>query len=387
MCRLTDYYPSCVVGLKGLVAVSNGLSEVSMHEVAFSVVANEVERWYQQYRRDFERVIDEWYEAYRRDFVPDRSGRVHLGVPQPVTKRVETRIKNFVVAGSGEVTRDTCGGFLSHYGCLQHWKHHGKGVYAMKLYSSCDRPLCSACSKFGWAPKEANLIVDRFLACEEKNFGQIEHLVCSAPLEAYDLTLKEFNAKARETLFSLDVLGGVMIFHGIRHQDKPNNPHAHVLGWIKGGYARCRFCSHKNNCSADCEGFDNRRWQLFLKTGWYVKVMLEERKSIGATAWYQLNHCSVDPFKRRFRATSWFGVAGYNNLGVKRVKHARVNPRSLCPECSGQMGFLKHVGSKELVLNPESRDFKRVSWEEYLEDGKPAWEVREFKPRRGDVHE
>ena len=69
------------------------------------------------------------------------------------------------------------------------------------------------------------------------------------------------------------------------------------------------------------------------------------------------------------------------------MKHARVNPRSLCPECSGQMGFLKHVGSKEFVLNPKGKDFKRVSWEEYLEDGKPAWEVREFKPRGGDVHE
>ena len=171
-----------------------------------------------------------------------------------------------------------------------------------------------------------------------------------------------------------------MVFHGIRHKNNPENPHFHVLGWVKGGYNQCRFCSRKNNCSADCDGFDNRRWQSFLKNGWFVKVMLEERKTIGGTAWYELNHCSIDPFRKRFRVTSWFGVAGYNNLGVKRV-----NRRSLCPECGGQMGFLKHVGSKEFVLNPKSPEFKGMSWEDHFEDGVPAWEVAEFNPRGDDA--
>lgn len=338
-----------------------------------------VESWYDHYKRDMsisKQVADD-YEAYRRDFLPRRFGRVDE--VKPVAPYVETRIQDFVLAGSGHETRDTCGVFFTHYGCIRHTEHRGKGDYIMRLVNSCDKPLCPTCSKYGWAPKEANLIVDRFLAAEEKNFGMVEHIVCSAPMGAYDLIYKEFKAEAREILLSLGVTGGVMILHGIRRKDNPNNPHFHVLGWIKGGYGQCRFCSRKNNCSAECDGFDNRRWQRFLKNGWFVKVMLEERKTIGGTAWYQLNHASFDPFKRRFRVSSWFGLAGYSNLGVKRV-----NRRVLCPECGGQMGFLKHVGSKELVLNPKSPDFKRVSWEQPFEDGAPAWEVVEFNPFKGD---
>jgi hypothetical protein len=342
---------------------------------------DEIESWYEDYIRDFvsaSRQIDDWYQAYRKDVMPSVSGKASVQIERG--KPVETKIRDFVLAGSGQQTKDSCGSFLGCYGCVQHEKHGGKGVYLWKLFNSCDKPLCSVCSKYGWAPKESNLIVDRFLACEGKNFGQVEHIVISAPMDKYDSTYKEFKAEAREILFSLDMLGGVMIFHGIRHKDNPENPHFHVLGWVEGGYSRCRFCSRKNNSSPDCDGFDNRRWQSFLKNGWYVKVMLEERKTIGGTCWYQLNHCSIDPFRRRFRATSWFGVAGYNNLGVKRAN----SRRSLCPECGSQMGFLKHVGSKELVLNPKSSEFKRVSWEDYLEDGVPAWEVMEFKPHGDD---
>jgi len=343
-----------------------------------------IEVWHEGYLRDFFSVskealreIDGWYQRYRKDFMPDASGKVAVKVER--VKRPETRIRDFVLAGSGEVTSEKCGRVIGLYGCLQYEKHEGKGVYVIKIVDSCDKPLCPVCSKFGWASKEANLIVDRFLAGEEKDLGQVEHIVCSAPMSAYDMTLKEFRAESRKILSSLGVLGGVTIFHGIRHKDDPENPHLHVLGWVRGGYGRCRFCSRKSNCSADCDGFDNRRWQLFLRSGWFVKVMLEERKTVGGTCWYQLNHCSIDPFRRRFRVTSWFGVAGYNNFGVKRVKS-----RVLCPSCNSSMGFISYVGSRGLVLNPESPEFKKKSFERYLEDGVPAYTVRESKPYAGD---
>ena len=128
-----------------------------------------------------------------------------------------------------------------------------------------------------------------------------------------------------------------------------------------------------------CDGVEGRCYRVYGDTGYIVRV-LDKRETVGGTAYYQLNHSSMDMLKRRFRVAVWFGRCGYNNLGVKFEK-----PRLLCPLCGSQCGFLDYVGSKPLVIDKESRDFKRELFESFLQDGQPAWVVREFAPRGADL--
>ena len=47
--------------------------------------------------------------------------------------------------------------------------------------------------------------------------------------------------------------------------------------------------------------------------------------------------------------------------------------------CHEQLGPIEYVGSKSFVLSRHSPDFKRESYEEYMEDGNPAWFAYEPK--------
>ena len=44
-----------------------------------------------------------------------------------------------------------------------------------------------------------------------------------------------------------------------------------------------------------------------------------------------------------------------------------------------QLGPIEYVDSKSFVLSRHSPDFKRESYEEYMEDGNPAWFAYEPK--------
>ena len=158
------------------------------------------------------------------------------------------------------------------------------------------------------------------------------------------------------------------------------SPHFHVLGFVEGGYKRCRRCKGAD-CYA-CDGVEGKCYRVYQDTGYIVRV-LEERKTIGGTAFYQLHHSSMDMLKRRFRVATYFGSCGYNNLGVKVEKR-----RLLCPLCGSACGPIEHIGSKSLVVIPRSsRDFKSQFLKAFLEDDVPAWRVKEIEPSGGDGYE
>ena len=73
-------------------------------------------------------------------------------------------------------------------------------------------------------------------------------------------------------------IGGCMIFHGYRVDRRRDvlfwSAHYHVLGFVYGGYSRCRECPRKWNCLKDCGGFDDRAWQGFQSDGYFVKVFI-----------------------------------------------------------------------------------------------------------------
>ncbi len=347
-----------------------------------------VKSWYADYVREFfstSSEFDDWSSRFRRDFVPNRSGRIEglvKPVEKPVGKRGDVLFSELALVGRGQVTNDKCGKFRGYFGCLLHEKHEGDSVFAYPYFNYCDKPSCPECYRYGWAAKEAKVTERRLLAAAEKLGSPVEHIVCSLPKPDYGSSLRESKRKAQEILYSRGISGGLIIPHGNRVDDVTHveyfSPHFHVLGFIVGGYGRCRNCARKWNCLEGCGGFDDRNHQLFLKDGYVVKV-LGERLSVAGTVFYQLHHSSMEYGRKRARVATYFGSVGYNNLGVKCDK-----PRMLCPECGSQCGAIEYVGSKRLFVIPRFvPTFKGQFMQPYLVDGVSAWRVREF----GDSHE
>jgi hypothetical protein len=223
-------------------------------------------------------------------------------------------------------------------------------------------------------------IAPRLLAASELFDLPVEHIICSLPKDDYGLTYKEAKRKAVKILGSCGVFGGVMVPHGNRIDKSTGvesfSPHFHSLGFVSPSYDKCRRC--KGADCYTCDGTEGRCYRVFRDTGYIVKVMSEERRTVGGTAFYELSHASTDMSKKGFRVAVWFGRTGYNNLGVKFEK-----PRFRCPQCGSDCGFLEYVGPKRPVIDKSDPKFKRQSYEPFLEGGKPAWIVGEFKPSGG----
>jgi hypothetical protein len=99
--------------------------------------------------------------------------------------------------------------------------------------------------------------------------------------------------------------------------------------------------------------------------------VLGERKTVGGTAWYQLNHASVrrgDNSKKSHVAT-WFGVCSYRKL--KLINGKDVGIKHKCPICGNDLVRVRYLGAFSEVSI--SRRGEIVSF--YSADGKPLWEV------------
>ena len=291
---------------------------------------------------------------------------------------------DFQLVGHGKVTNAKCGKFSSFYGCARIELHNritldGKNfkgkVYTRKIFHSCDKPSCPVCYKYGWAVRGARKIEVR-LAEASKRFGLVEHIVVSVPPKDYGLTFDALRKKVGKVLAVRGVVGGNIIFHGLRYNLRKSwywSPHFHVLGFVLGGYSRCRNCKRKWNCLVGCGGFDDRSYQNFLKDGYYVKV-LGKRKTVFGTAWYQLNHASVKKNVKRFHVATWFGVCSYRKLKVTAEKR-----KDLCPICRHDLINIRYFGSKSIACVPE-----RDSFEDYVEDGRIVWVERVGKKYGSD---
>jgi len=137
-----------------------------------------------------------------------------------------------------------------------------------------------------------------------------EHIVASVPARDYGLKFKSLRNKVVKILAVRGVVGGVLIFHAFRYNVRQHwywSPHFHVLGFVSGGYGRCRGCKRKGLDCLGCGGFEGRTRRAFEKDGYIVKV-LGKRKTVFGTAWYQLNHASVRVGGKRSSVATWFGV-------------------------------------------------------------------------------
>lgn len=169
--------------------------------------------------------------------------------------------------GHGEQTNAKCGTFHKVVGCSRLELHNdlvfdeksgelvsyrGKGFFR-PVFHSCDKPSCPVCYERGWAVREAKNI-DFRLGEASKRFGQAEHIIVGLPSKFWGLSYKTLRKKCLDALRSRGVIGGALIFHGARYNNFEEarrkgvlagwywSPHFHVLGFILGGYGKCRGC-------------------------------------------------------------------------------------------------------------------------------------------------
>lgn len=179
---------------------------------------------------------------------------------------------------------------------------------------------CPRCS-LKWAGREAEAASVR-LETFMKRYHKLppRHIIVSSqemqecPPETPDAIAKAREA-VRGILRGLGVVGGLLIFHGLRHRRLGDQdfewfpgPHFHVMA-----YGRV----------------DN----LQPRAGWVVKTLRPGQTTIVGTLAYLLNHCSTSA---RGHALTWFGCLSYRTF---KCPCARVKGTP-CPACGTPMEYL-----------------------------------------------
>lgn len=255
-----------------------------------------------------EKEVKELYDCYAKSYGD---------CDAPV--EISARHGEWELVGHGPQTNSYCGRFLNFRICnrvelhsqtkLNGISHAGK-VFVRKIHRSCYSPRCPVCCFSGWARREAEKIAQRIEAASKK-FGLPQHIV--VPIPESDYYMAEFRndkmrAKIQKVLFNRGVVGGCLIFHPFRYANYLESieksvlfgwrwsPHYHCIGFILGGYGKCRKCSlvakHGRQKCFNCDEFEGRTRRFYQKDNYIVKV-LDERITIFGTAWYQLNHSGV----------------------------------------------------------------------------------------------
>jgi len=305
----------------------------------------------------------------------------------PVLEHPYATFRNFQLVGNGEQTNEYCGRYIGLMGCLRTDLHklttldgvsyEGK-IDRRLVHHFCNKPSCPKCYKKGWAVRQAFKISAR-LKLASRKLGLIEHLMISLPKKDYGLilcSLKSMRAKVNRLLKKSGVVGGCVILHGFRYNDQDLwyfSPHFHVVGFILGGYSRCRNCPTKWACKASCDGFDSRAWALYQDTGYVIKVF-GRRKTIVGTLYYQLNHASILKNVERFHAYTYFGTVSYHKLKVTVELR-----KSFCRICHSELVWIRYHGDKAIISDRNSPFYESKSFEDFEEGGLPVYDEA---PRR-----
>jgi hypothetical protein len=296
----------------------------------------------------------------------------------------------WIVAGNGQKTNTNCGKYSRVKVCLNvdlhgrttlDGKNYAGKVFRRIIHNSCGRPSCPECY-ISWASRAARKVA--FVLGEAaKQYGKVEHLVASVPVKDYDLSFEDMRRKAVKILNSRGVIGGSLIFHGARFNRIKGfywSPHFHCLGFVFNGY-RCRNCKRKNDCIKGCGGLDDVNWQKYQVDKWYVKVCdpRHERRNVRKTAAYELGHCTIKANAKNFRVITYWGVCSYRRLKISDKARAEFEAKfkDKCPLCGDELKNGKYCGVKQLVIDRRNPDFRRDGFEDFLENGFPAWFVED----------
>jgi hypothetical protein len=167
--------------------------------------------------------------------------------------------------------------------------------------------------------------------------------------------------------------GGADIFHHARYANAEEARekgvpfgwrlgfHFHIIGFLKGGY-RCRGCSKL--CSG-CSGYEERWRKEREKSGWVIKVAMDREGNVGKrisifwTAYYQLEHSTIQTDVKRPHPLTWWGSCSYRRLKVKveKVKH-------VCPICGSELVRLIYLGREPIVKEKDASGYKAELFED-----------------------
>jgi hypothetical protein len=253
---------------------------------------------------------------------------------------------------------DTCKNLEGHKGGLLRGKDATGKVVNRLRHWWCHKSSCPICFARGWSVRGANHITGRVLKGVELGFGLVEHIIVSPPVEDYGLSESVLRLKCRMALVECGVSGGCMIFHGFRIGRRLESGklvwslHYHCLGFIEGGFDRCRHC--KGGDCRICGGFMGKAYLLYDKNGYIVDVK-GKRESIFGTGWYQLHHSTIRLGVKRFHVVTWFG-----SCGNRKFKSLKVAVKSLCCVCGEEMGQSVYVGKERIVKNVGRVGYKPV---------------------------
>jgi len=273
--------------------------------------------------------------------------------------------ENYVPVGRGVKSSDFCGVHRGYDVCKDVEAHKGKVVDGVDYTDAiavrhkhwwCKKAGCPVCFIRGWSVREARFIEARLLLAVERGFGEVEHVVVSAPEKDYGLSEKVLRERARAVLSACGVVGYCMIFHGYRiargRRVLAWGSHYHVLAFLDGGYDKCRQCKG-GDCRA-CGGVEGRCYKAFDDTGWIVRV-LEKRETVYGSAWYQLHHSTIRLGIKRFHVVTWGGRVAYNNF---RSEGLNLKAESPCFVCGGEMTKHFYVGKCYFAKNVGDVNYK-----------------------------
>lgn len=328
-------------------------------------------------------------------------------------KKLRGLWNGFIRVGQGKVTngietgKKACGNYYGTVGCPHVEKHKFTDLYGVnhsnkipwfKLFRYCDKPECCECYKHGWAVREARSIEKRIKAAEQL-FGKAEHLVWSPSSKHYGLSFEKLREMMFRDLKACHVIGGVEIFHmerfakawEAREKGVPEgwriSLHFHIIGFIDGGFSRCRLCKKSKLECLKCDGFDgcarrvhfgyvDGRGRKHEGNGNIIKVAVgrrthraDERSSVFGTAWYQLNHATMRVGVKRQRVARWFGVCSYRKM------HLKNDDRFVrkCPLCGEDLVHIRYVGEGRF---DGGCDFLREGESDFFDsNGVPQWVV------------
>ena len=294
---------------------------------------------------------------------------------------------DYVPVGRGVKSSPLCGKHVGVSVCKNVEGHKGLflgtddatgKVVSRHRHMWCHRSLCPTCFIRGWSVRGARSIESRLEEGVKRGLGKVEHVMVSVAVADRNLSEYSMRKKCRDVLFDRGVVGGCMIFHGYRVDKERGvlvwSPHYHVLGFILGGFDRCRECVHSREDCASCDGFKGREVRGYAKDKYLVKVFDEREKSyygdkrnIFGTAFYQLNHATVRVGIKRFHAVTWFGVCSNRMYATPKVVS-----EVTCPLCGDVMVRSVYVGKRHLVKDVGHPDYAPVElFNEFGENGEP----------------
>ncbi len=259
------------------------------------------------------------------------------------SKQFQFSYGNWTVVGHGIKTNYKCGQFRRFDACTRVELHgqsdlsgvsHSGLVFAHMVHHWCHSYSCPVCFLHGACLREAEHGSQRLKfasngGVDEKgvrhvSMGQPQHVVVSACKADYELANSshdKFFAKVKRIINEVGILNACLVFHGFRYANYQESiekgvpfgyywsPHYHVVGFILGGYGKCRHCLKTERIvhtvggktvtkhgderfCFDCDGFERRVRESFKKYG-YIISNLDERMSVFGTLWYQLSHMAI----------------------------------------------------------------------------------------------